>query len=132
MDHNTFQPSDAELDILQVIWELQPVTVRDIFERIGAVKGVGYTTILKQVQRLTEKGALSKTDAPSGAHLYSALFSETQVKKGLANKLLHAAFSGSALQLMQHALGDGERVSADELDALKQWLDQQKNQNDAL
>lgn len=132
MEHNTFQPSDAELDILQVIWDHQPVTVRDIFERIGTAKGVGYTTILKQVQRLTEKGALSKTDAPNGAHQYSALFSETQVKKGLANKLLHAAFSGSALQLMQHALGDGERVSAEELDALKQWLDQQKNQNDAL
>jgi predicted transcriptional regulator len=126
MANDIYQPSDAELEILQVIWERQPVSVREIFERIGTTKGVGYTTILKQVQRLTEKGALTKEDAPGGAHLYRAVFNETEVKKGLVNKLLDTAFGGSALQLMQHALGQGERVSAEELAALKQWLDQQK------
>ena len=132
MDNNSFQPSDAELEILQVIWDLQPVTVREIFERVGAVKSVGYTTVLKQVQRLTEKGVLSRQEALNGTHLYSALIEATQIKKGLASKLLHSAFGGSALQLMQHALGEGEQVSAEELAALQQWLHQQSAKNKSV
>lgn len=132
MDNNSFQPSDAELEILQVIWALQPVTVREIFERIGAAKGVGYTTVLKQVQRLTEKGVLNRQEALNGTHLYSALVEATQVKKGLASKLLYSAFGGSALQLMQHALGDGEQVPAEELAALQQWLHQQSAKNKSV
>jgi predicted transcriptional regulator len=119
-----FQPSEAELEILQVIWEIEPATVRSIHERIAAAgKEVGYTTVLKQIQRLTEKGALEK-EVLEGSHLYRALVKETDVKQELAGKVMRTAFGGSALQMMMHALGN-EKADPDELLQLKTWLDQQ-------
>jgi BlaI family transcriptional regulator, penicillinase repressor len=121
---NTYQPSEAELEILQIIWEIEPASVRDIHERITAAgKTVGYTTVLKQIQRLTEKGALEK-EVLEGAHLYRALVKESAVKGELAGKVLRNAFGGSALQMMMHALGN-EKTSPEELQELKNWLDNQ-------
>lgn len=119
-----YQPSEAELEILQVLWEIEPATVRSIHERIAAGgKDVGYTTVLKQIQRLTEKGALEKT-VLEGAHFYRAIVKETDVKQALANKVLRTAFGGSAFQMVMHALGN-EKASPEELKALQTWLDQQ-------
>ena len=119
-----YQPSEAELEILQVLWEIEPATVRSIHERIAtAGKDVGYTTVLKQIQRLTEKGALAKV-VVDGAHLYRALVKETDVKQQLAGKVMRTAFGGSALQMMMHALGN-EKADPQELLELKNWLDQQ-------
>lgn len=119
-----YQPSEAELEILQVLWEIEPATVRSIHERIAAAgKDVGYTTVLKQIQRLTEKGALEK-EILEGAHLYRATVKETDVKQQLASKVMRNAFGGSALQMMQHALG-GEKADSETLLELKKWLDQQ-------
>ena len=107
----TYQPSEAELEILQVIWEIEPASVRAIHERIAATgKNVGYTTVLKQIQRLTEKGALEK-EVLEGTHLYRAAAKEADVKSSLAGKVLHNTFGGSALQMMRHALGN-EKTSA--------------------
>jgi predicted transcriptional regulator len=120
----TYQPSEAELEILQVIWEIEPATVRSIHERIAAAgKEVGYTTVLKQIQRLTEKGALEK-DIVDGAHLYRAIVKETDVKQQLAGKVMRTAFGGSAVQMVMHALGT-EKASRDELVELQNWLDSQ-------
>lgn len=120
----TYQPTEAELEILQIIWDIEPATVRSIHERIAASgKEVGYTTVLKQMQRLTEKGVLGK-DGDSGAHLYRALVSESDVKKDIAGKVMRTAFGGSATQMVMHALGN-EQANQEELLALKQWLDQQ-------
>ncbi|MBL7826064.1 MAG: BlaI/MecI/CopY family transcriptional regulator [Saprospiraceae bacterium] len=116
-------PSESELEILKVIWELEPVSVRDIHERISAVNGVGYTTVLKQIQRLTEKGLLEKT-IHDGTHLYRAIIREDAVKENLATKMLNTAFGGSAVQMLMHALGN-RKASAEELQELKTWLDQQ-------
>lgn len=121
MNNKTYQPSEAELEILKVIWELEPASVRAIHERIAAANGVGYTTVLKQIQRLTEKGALEK-EVQDGVHLYRSLVREDDVKNQLASKILQNAFGGSAVQMMMHALG-GQNPSADELAALKAWLD---------
>jgi BlaI family penicillinase repressor len=119
-----YQPSEAELEILQVIWELEPASVRAIHERIAAAgKNVGYTTVLKQIQRLTEKGALEK-EVLEGTHLYRATAKEADVKSSLAEKVLNNAFGGSAVQMMMHALGN-EKASAAELQELKNWLDTQ-------
>jgi BlaI family penicillinase repressor len=123
MADNTYQPSEAELEILNVIWELEPVTVRDIHERIARRREVGYTTVLKQVQRLTEKGVLAK-DIRDGIHLYTSTAGQAEVKQQLVDKMLHAAFGGSALQMMMHALGN-DKVPPDELRAIKNWLDKQ-------
>ncbi|MFN0034841.1 MAG: BlaI/MecI/CopY family transcriptional regulator [Saprospiraceae bacterium] len=120
----TYQPSQAELEILQVLWEIEPATVRAIHERIAAAgKEVGYTTVLKQVQRLTEKGALEK-EIVEGSHLYRATVHEADVKHQLAGRVMRSAFGGSALQMVMHALGN-EKASPEELQELKTWLDQQ-------
>jgi BlaI family penicillinase repressor len=121
---NTYQPTDAELEILQVIWDLQPVAVRDVHERILSSKDVGYTTVLKQIQRLAEKGVLEKTVDADGVHRYRSTLAAEDVKRGLAGRLLHTAFGGSAVELVMHALGR-DKASAEELQALKAWLDQQ-------
>ena len=119
-----YQPSEAELEILQVLWEIEPATVRSIHERITAAgKDVGYTTVLKQIQRLTEKGALEKEIVESSHH-YRAIVKETDVKQQLAGKVMRTAFGGSALQMVMHALGN-EKASVQELQELKNWLDQQ-------
>ncbi|MBN8678878.1 MAG: BlaI/MecI/CopY family transcriptional regulator [Chitinophagales bacterium] len=120
----SFQPSEAELEILQVLWAIEPASVRSIHERIlESGKDVGYTTVLKQIQRLTEKGALDK-DVVDGVHLYRSLVNEKDVKQDLAGKVMRTAFGGSALQMMMHALGQ-EKPDAAELEELKKWLDQQ-------
>lgn len=117
-----YEPSEAEMEILDWIWKLQPVGVRDIFERIAAKKSVGYTTVLKQIQRLTEKGVIQK-HIDDGGHRYTCNLDETTVKTQMAQKLLDSTFGGSALQFMQHALGQPEKSDLEELRALKQWLD---------
>ncbi|MCB0545063.1 MAG: BlaI/MecI/CopY family transcriptional regulator [Lewinellaceae bacterium] len=118
-----YQPTEAELEILKAVWELEPASVRAIFERISAGKNVGYTTVLKQVQRLTEKGVLEK-EVTDGSHLYRSTLRESDVKQHLVDKILHTAFDGSALQMMMHALGN-DKTTQEELLALKKWLDQQ-------
>ena len=119
----TYQPTGAELEILKVIWDLEPVSVRAIHERIAAEKNVGYTTVLKQIQRLTEKGALQR-EVADGVHLYRATVPEKEMKQQLVDKVLHTAFGGSALQMMMHALGN-QKSSPEELEAIKNWLDRQ-------
>ncbi len=123
MGKETYQPTEAELDILKVIWDLQPVSVRDIHARLLPDKNVGYTTILKQIQRLTEKGVLDK-QVVNGIHLYSSHLRESEVKEHLFDKVLHDAFGGSAFELMMHAVGS-QKATPEELRALKEWLDNQ-------
>jgi BlaI family penicillinase repressor len=121
MAEKPYQPTEAELEILQVIWELQPVAVRDVYDRIAARKDVGYTTVLKQIQRLAEKKVLAREDR-DGTHLYRSLLPETEVKDRLVDRIVQTAFGGSALQMMMHALGS-DKASAQELKELKEWLD---------
>lgn len=120
---STYQPTEAELEILKVIWEIEPASVRAIHERIAAGKDVGYTTVLKQIQRLTEKGALEK-EVVDGTHLYRAAAREADVKQRLVDKMLQTAFGGSALDMMMHALGN-RKATPEELQELKNWLDNQ-------
>lgn len=123
MDFPAYEPSVAELEILAILWRKQPLSVREIHEFIRLKKEVGYTTVLKQVQRLSEKGILERDDT-DGKHRYSTALPERQTRQNLAQKLLHSAFGGSAAQLMMHALGH-EAASPAELLELKTWLDQQ-------
>jgi BlaI family transcriptional regulator, penicillinase repressor len=122
MEEKTYRPSEAELQILQIVWDLEPVSVRDIYERVAATKSVGYTTVLKQVQRLTEKGVLEKM-LEQGGHLYRSSAQEEEVKRNMASQVLQNTFGGSALQMMMHALGDKEKIDPKELQDLRDWLD---------
>ena len=118
-------PSDAELDILHVLWEHAPATVRFVHEQLQAKKDVGYTTTLKQMQRMTEKGLIAQHKT-GRSHEYTPLVQAQEVKKSLFRQLLDTAFQGSAMELVMHALGE-ESPSEAELDALEQWLQAQKS-----
>ena len=120
-----YTPSDAELEILQVLWDKEPITVRGIHEELSKKKEVGYTTTLKQVQRLYEKGVLTR-ESQGKTHLYVSQFKEKDIKGGLLDKLKNAAFKGSAMDLVMHALGDNE-PSMDDLDMLEQFLNEHKS-----
>ncbi len=121
-----YQPSEAELEILEIIWQGQPISVREIHEKILQKKEVGYTTVLKQIQRLQEKGVLDR-DLNDARHRYSTRLDERETKRSLAQKLAGAAFGGSAISMMMHALGS-EKPSENELLAIKNWLAQQNPQ----
>lgn len=119
------QPTEPELEILQVLWEKQPTTVKFVHEQLVQQREVGYTTILKQMQRMFKKGMITRVKEGK-QHLYSASFSENQIQQSLYDKLVKTAFKGSPMQLVMHALGKNQ-TSKQELDELQQWLNQQKN-----
>ena len=113
-------PSEAELEILQVLWEMEPATVKDIHEEIAKKKAVGYTTTLKQIQRMFDKGLVSrKRDGKS--HVYSSKVGQHETQSNLFNKLLNTAFKGSAMKLAMHALGKSQ-PSPEEIRQLRELL----------
>lgn len=121
------QPTDAELEILQVIWKEEPVTVRKVHEVLSAVKDVKYTTTLKQMQRMTTKGILER-EGSGKSHQYSAKVKEENVQKSLYRKLVDSAFKGSVVKLVMHALGNA-KTTEKEIEALETFLEQQKKRN---
>lgn len=91
------RPTDAELEILQVLWQNGPSTVRQIHEALEA-RDVGYTTTLKLMQIMFEKGLLNR-DADSRSHVYSAKVNEAETKRTLLNRFVETTFRGSASQM---------------------------------
>ena len=122
MDASFLKPSDAELEILRILWKDQPCTIRFVHDELSKFKQVGYTTTLKQVQRMVEKGLLIK-ETSGKSHLYSTSIKEKDTKNGLLDRLVETAFEGSAMQLALHALGRA-KTSPEELQQLKEWLNQ--------
>ncbi|MEM9984940.1 MAG: BlaI/MecI/CopY family transcriptional regulator, partial [Bacteroidota bacterium] len=105
----------------------EPTTVRFIHEQISAKREVGYTTILKQMQRMVENKGFVAQHKTGKSHTYTALIRDKQVKKSLFNRLVDTAFKGSKSELLLHALGE-DSTSEAELEALEQWLSSQKAQ----
>ena len=122
--NNLPHPSEAELEILQVLWKDQPTSIREIHEQLSKIKDVGYTTILKQMQRMFDKGIVTRTKEGK-IHLYSAVLKEKNIQKGMLNKLVKTAFKGSKMDLVMQALGNS-KVTPEEIEALQQWLEKQK------
>ena len=120
------EPSEAQLEILQVLWEHEPATVRFVHEKLCETKDVQYTTTLKQIQRMEEKGMLS-AEKSGKSYLYSTKLRESQVKKSMFNRLVDSTFKGSAMDLVMHALGQA-KPSDDELEALRKWLEAKKKE----
>jgi BlaI family penicillinase repressor len=114
-------PTDAELGILQILWERGPSTVREIHDRISDAKTVGYTTVLKQMQVMHAKGLLSRSDR-FRSHVYEAVQSRNLTQRQLAGSILRQVFDGSARQLLQSALA-GRKVDAGELKQIRELLD---------
>lgn len=116
------KPTEAELAILRVLWARGPSTVRDVFDALG---GEGaYTTVLKTLQIMTEKG-LVRRDESARTHVYEAAFSEDQTQKQLVSDLLDRVFDGSAAKLVLQALEAG-KASPGEIAEIRKLLDKHK------
>ena len=115
------RPTDAELEILTVLWSRGPATVREIHEVIVKRKPTQYTTVLKLLQIMTEKGLVERNEEQR-AHIYEAARPCEWTQKQLAGDLLERGFQGSAALLMQGALS-GRKTSKAELAELRKLLD---------
>jgi BlaI family transcriptional regulator, penicillinase repressor len=122
----TLKPTESELEILQVLWERQKATVRDVHETLAVSKEVGYTTTLKLMQIMYEKG-LVKRDDSNKTHIYEPLATREKTQKQLVSKMIDTLFQGSPAQLVMQALGQ-HKTSAIELAEIQRLLDNLKNQ----
>jgi predicted transcriptional regulator len=115
-------PTDAELGVLRVLWDRGASTVREVFEVIAAGKDVGYTTVLKQMQVMHQKGLLTRLER-FRSHVYEPAVERSVTQRQLAASMLEQAFGGSARGLLQSALA-GRKVDAKELAEIRRLLDQ--------
>ena len=115
------KPTEAELAILQVLWQQGPSTVRQVQDLIGSQRGTGYTTTLKLMQIMFEKGLLQR-DASSRSHVYSAAVSQQKTQKLMVSNLIDQVFNGSARQLVLQALSSS-KSTAEELSEIRELLD---------
>lgn len=126
---NQSKPTAAELEILAVLWERESATVKDVHDVINARKPTAYTTILKLMQIMTEKG-LVEPDKSSKAHVYRPVQSQNETQKSLVSDLIEKAFRGSALRLVQHVL-ESKPASAEELKEIRRMIrDAEKSKNE--
>jgi BlaI family penicillinase repressor len=122
MGLRTPKPTVGELEILRVLWERGPSTVREIHETLTKTRDMGYTTVLKLLQIMTAKGTVRRNEEQR-AHIYRACQPAEETKRELAGDVLQRVFAGSASQLMMHAL-EGRRTSRRELEELRRLLDE--------
>jgi BlaI family transcriptional regulator, penicillinase repressor len=120
------KPTESELEILRVLWEKGPSTVREVHEILGQSKDAGYTTTLKLMQIMHEKGLLER-DTSSKTHVYSSAVSQENTQRQLLDKMIDTVFNGSASQLVLQALGN-HKSSKEELEKIKQYLDEIEKQ----
>jgi len=122
MPENLPRPTDAELEVLTVLWSRGPTTVREVHETIARRKPTQYTTVLKLMQIMAEKGLVRRNEKQR-AHIYEAARPREWTQQQLAGDLLHRAFNGSASSLLLGALS-ARKASKDELAELRRLLDE--------
>ena len=118
----TSQPTPAELEILEVLWDRGHATVREVHDAISGRRSTTYTTVLKLMQIMNEKGLVERNVAGK-AHVYSPKHSQRHTQTRLVGSLLDKAFRGSALSLVQHVL-ETKPTTKDELDAIRRMIDE--------
>lgn len=116
------KPTDAELEVLQILWRNGACTVKTVNELLNEKKETGYTTTLKIMQIMHEKGIVQRNENER-SHIYSPVIKETDIQKVLVDKLLETAFSGSAAKLVMQALGNSQ-TSKEELKKIREYLNQ--------
>ena len=122
------KPTESELEILQIIWTKGIATVREVHEELGKTKDVGYTTTLKLMQIMHEKG-LVKRDDSMRTHVYQAAVNKEKTQKHLLGKMIDSLFGGSPTQLVIQALGNDQRnLSEAELGQIQELLNSLKKQ----
>jgi len=124
----TIKPTESELEILNILWDKGPSTVRDVHEVLEKSKDAGYTTTLKLMQIMHEKKLLNR-DTGNKTHVYEAAVSQKQTQGQIIQRLIDTAFNGSASQLVMQALGN-HKASKEELDEIRQYLEQMEGNSD--
>ena len=114
------RPTDSELEILQLLWEFGPLTVRELNDRLNTQRKVGYTTSLKMMQIMTEKGLLSR-DTHERSHIYCPLLQPEEVQSTMMDHILKTVFKGNRSRLVLQALGK-HKASADEISEIKNLI----------
>ena len=122
----TARPTDRELTILRILWDNGPSTVRQVNEAMNEDENTGYTTTLKLMQIMAEKGLVRRDDSQF-KHIYRPALTEEKAQKQLVGDLLERAFSGSAEKLVMRALS-AKKVSAKELASIRKMLDEFEGQ----
>ena len=116
------RPTPSELEILSVLWETGPATVREVQQALDAKRPTGYTTVLKLLQIMTEKG-LVRRDEKERAHRYTPKFPRERTEQQIVEDLLDRAFGGSSSRLVMQALSS-KKASPEELDRIRLLLDE--------
>jgi BlaI family transcriptional regulator, penicillinase repressor len=119
------RPTESELEILQVLWDKESATVREVHEVLEQLRDIGYTTTLKTMQIMTEKGMLSR-DKSSRQHIYYPLVSRKECQQVFINKMVDGLFNGSAGRLVMGAL-DNKKLSNHEIREIRDYLNQFEN-----
>lgn len=120
------KPTEAELEILQVLWEFGPAAVRSVNDELNKRREVVYTTTLKLLQIMLDKGLVIRDDS-NRTHVYKAAIKESDMQQRLLDQFVDTAFRGSAMKLVMQAIGN-KNVSKDELDEIKALIKQIEQQ----
>ena len=125
MSTKTLKPTESELEILQVLWERKSASVREVHEELSKTKESGYTTTLKLMQIMFEKG-LVKRDESAKTHYYQPLVSKEKTQKHMVGKMIDTLFGGSTTELVLQAFGN-HKASEDELEAIQKMIEELKS-----
>jgi BlaI family transcriptional regulator, penicillinase repressor len=115
------KPTEKELEILQILWKTRLASVKQVFEALGGDKANGYTTILKMMQIMCEKGLVTR-QKQGKLHLYQAVSSQEITQRQILDKMIHSVFQGSAAQLVMRALGN-KKSTKEEIAEIKKYLE---------
>lgn len=120
-NNHSLKPTESELEILQILWDSGEATVRDVHEVLSKRKSAGYTTTLKFLQIMYDKGLVTRDDSIK-SHVYKAAVSRKKTQKQFLDKMIKGLYSGSAAQLVMQALGQ-QKTSKEEIDEIQKYLD---------
>lgn len=124
---STARPTSFEFEILQELWDRGPLTVREVYETLNSRRSLVYTTVLKALQVMHEKGYVTRDDSQR-SHVFVAAIGETEAKRNSVQALADTVFGGSAAELAMHALSS-KPASSDEIAKIEQLLDTLKRES---
>jgi len=118
------KPTESELEILTILWDKENATVREVHEELSKNKDSGYTTTLKLLQIMFEKGLVTRDDS-NKTHIYQPAVTRQKTQKQFLDKMINSLFAGSSTQLVLQALGN-QKATKDELEEIQKYLDNLK------
>ena len=124
MNIKKLKPTESELEILKILWNKENATVREVHEELSKNKDSGYTTTLKLLQIMFEKGLVTRDDS-NKTHIYQPAVTRQKTQKQFLDKMINTLFAGSSTQLVLQALGN-QKATKDELEEIQKYLDNLK------